>query len=280
MLGRRLRLGNLLLPEAEAVEAWRDGKRAEVRLQISGGGELHATQKDGLEWQAEGAESLTEFDVGRQMRLLPLQAAPRDGEAFDGVVPVEEIDQAMATAFSSGAAILKSRAPDAFAWVGRVLRDVVVCAPEEAFRAVSGSGEHAPGMIHVSHSLGRMDIAEILVHECAHQYFYLLERLGPFDDGSDGKLYWSPPIRSERPLSRILMAYHALANVRLLYEACSGMEHDPEAQDYATYVTANLPGLDTMIEELDAPLDGGAALTDLGRALYEPLAARVAGLRC
>ena len=74
-----------------------------------------------------------------------------------------------------------------------------------------------------------MDIAEVLVHECAHQYFYLLAYVGPYDDGSDERLYWSPPLRRNRPLSRILMAYHALANVRLFYAAvrASGMRARP-----------------------------------------------------
>ena len=274
-----LRLGTLLLPEAEAVEASRDGNCAVVTLRLPGGGKVRVTQGEGGEWLAATVDALTSFDAGRPVRLLPRRAVPREVEGFDGVTSVETIDLATTEAFAAAGSVLATRAPDALAWVGRILRDVVVCVPEETFRAVSGSGEHAPGMIHVSHSLGRMDIAEILVHECAHQYFYLLERVGPLDDGSDRRLYWSPPIRRERPLSRVLMAYHALANVRLLYEAFRGAESEARLGDCAAYVGGNLPGLDAAVAELDVPLRGSPALTDLGRALYEPLAARIDGLR-
>jgi HEXXH motif-containing protein len=274
----RLRLGKMLLPEAEAIEASRSGTCADLTLKLPGGNHVRATQKGRDDWQVDGAEPIANFDAGRVVRLLPRRAVSQDAEGFDGVSPIEAVDTAMESVFAAGARILAAHAPDTLDWVSRVLRDVVVCVPEAAFRAVSGSGEQAPGIIHVSYPLGRMDIAEILIHECAHQYFYLLERLGPLDDGSDSRLYWSPPIRRERPLSRILMAYHALANVRLFYEGFRVMGYESEAQDGPAYVARNLSGLDAAIAELDVPLRASAAFTCLGRALHEPLQKRIAEL--
>jgi HEXXH motif-containing protein len=114
-----------------------------------------------------------------------------------------------------------------------------------------------------------MDIAEILVHESSHQYFYLLERLGPVDDGADARRYWSPATGSERPLRRILIAYHAFSNVWLFYQACRASNVGSD------YLATNEPKIRRMITELDAPLRDNPALTALGRALHEPLAERI-----
>jgi HEXXH motif-containing protein len=97
--------------------------------------------------------------------------------------------------------------------------------------------------------------------------------VGPVDDASDTTLYWSPPIRRHRPLSRILMAYHALANVMLLYD---GVRRQPQADvEDSFYVRANLPDLRAAVQALDEPLRDNPALTALGRGLYQPLADRL-----
>lgn len=58
-----------------------------------------------------------------------------------------------------------------------------------------------------------IDIAGTLVPESSHQYFYLLEKIGAIDDGSDQQLYYSPATRVDRPISRLPMAFHAFVNV-------------------------------------------------------------------
>ena len=152
----------------------------------------------------------------------------------------------------------------------------VVCPQRAQYRLISGSWEDVPGFVHMSSPHGGIDIAEVLVHECAHQYFYMLQRLGPMDDASDATLYWSPPIRKNRPLSRVLMAYHALANVQLLYRAVRDNPANGEA--VVRYVTVNEPDLQAAIRTLDEPLRHNPALTGFGRGLYEPLAAHMATL--
>ena len=80
-------------------------------------------------------------------------------------------------------------------------------------------------------------------------------------------------MRKERPLSRILVAYHALANVRLFYESVRAARIDDGG-----YVDLYERKLSDTIAQLDAPLRDNPALTRLGRALYEPLARRIAAL--
>ena len=226
-------------------------------------------------WAADGVEPLPSVGVSRSIYLLDA-SAPAAGDreqGFEGVEPVESIDAAMIQRFREAFDVLAAGATEYLRWVELILRGIVVTPRVESFRVVSGSGSAMPGMIHASYPAGLMDIAEILVHESAHQYFYMLERVGPVDDGTDRSLYWSPPIRKERPLRRILIAYHALANVRLFYEAVRAARVDDGG-----YVDLNEQTIVDSLAELDAPLRGNPALTRFGRALYEPLATRVAAL--
>jgi HEXXH motif-containing protein len=115
-----------------------------------------------------------------------------------------------------------------------------------------------------------MEIAEMLVDKCTHQYLYVLQRVGTLDDGSDDRLCCSP-IRMKRSLSKILIAYHALANVRFFYDRARSGGREDELE----YVDANQPAITGALANLDAPLRDNAALTELGRGLYEPLAHRL-----
>lgn len=257
-------------------DRWDAGSRLCLRL---ADGSTLLWRRDGDLWVGRGGSQLASVGSTRPIYLLPRLALPADGgssEIFQQCQPVDHISGSMARSFEDGMAVLQHNVPDYLPWVERVLNGIVVCPVESAYRLVSGSWEDVPGCVHMSSPHGGIDIAEILVHECAHQYFYMLQRVGALDDASDSTLYWSPPIRKKRPLSRILMAYHALANVQLLYDAvrCNTANRPEDIR----YVALNEPDLQAAIRALDAPLRDNPALTTLGRALYAPLAARIAAL--
>jgi len=272
-----LRLGRLILPEIERVQVDWVGGQPDVRVHASNGATMTCARRAGTgDWVATGVSSLPSVGVTRSVYLFgPSPLPPADGGAqcFEGVDPVEMIDAPMTVALQEAFTVLAEGATEYLRWVERILRGILVSQREESVRLVSGSGDSVPGVIHLSYPAGTMDIAEVLIHECAHQYFYLLERVGPVDDGSDRRLYWSPPIRRDRPLSRVLMAYHALANVRLFYNTIrtSGV-------DGRRYVDLHEEGIIDSVAQLDKPLRGNPALTPIGRALYEPLASRIAAL--
>ncbi|EGF32842.1 hypothetical protein IMCC9480_1789 [Oxalobacteraceae bacterium IMCC9480] len=256
--------------------SWDAGCRLCLRL---ADGSALLWRRDGNHWAGDGGSRLASVGRSRPIYLLPRQALPADArsaEIFRECQPVDSITPSMARAFEDGMTVLQHNVPDYLPWVERVLNGIVVCPLQAPYRLVSGSWEDVPGFVHMSSPHGGIDIAEILVHECAHQYFYMLQRVGALDDASDSALYWSPPIRKKRPLSRILMAYHALANVQLLYHAVRSNTANP-AQD-TRYVALNEPDLQAAIRALDAPLRDNPALTTLGRALYTPLAGRLAAL--
>jgi hypothetical protein len=227
-------------------------------------------------WVGPGSGQLRSVGVGKPVYLMSRPTLPADAgskEIFGESLPVASIDGSMEATFQAGFDILREIAPHYLPWIERVLHGVVVCATQEPFHLVSGSWEDVPAFVHISCPHAAIDIADILVHESSHQYFYLLQKVGPLDDGSDDTLYYSPATRTKRPLSRLLMALHAFVNVLDLYEAVR--RH--ETPDLA-YVVANEPTLLADIARLDEPLRDNPALTDLGRGLYQPLADRLSVL--
>lgn len=209
---------------------------------------------------------------GVRTRLFPQGALVEQGAgAMSECRSVAEIGHRERQVFEDTFAFLSATSPGYLKWIERVLNGIVVGDMQPPYRSVSGSWEDVPGHVHVSCPHASVDMAEMLVHECAHQYFYMLERVGPMDDGSDPTLYWSPVIRMKRPLSRVLMAYHAIANVLLYYQ-----EIKAAGVDDGGYVKANEPGVIEDLRVMDAPLRSSSALTDTGRAIYKPLSEAVA----
>jgi HEXXH motif-containing protein len=112
--------------------------------------------------------------------------------------------------------------------------------------------------------------AEMLIHESSHLYVNVARRIDEVVNGEDTSLYDSPVKGVPRPLDRILIAYHAFANVALFYGACieRGLED-------AGYCATNLARHRAELAILERPLARTRGLSPLGRHLFEPLAERL-----
>ncbi|MFF0738831.1 HEXXH motif-containing putative peptide modification protein [Streptomyces sp. NPDC004111] len=209
-----------------------------------------------------GAKELVPVN-GTSLRLLP-EACVREQMAieddFHTIVTFPEPTKELGRSFADAMDLMRDRAPHYEQWVVRVVHAVVPC-DSGASRTRSSSWRDAPGVVLVSVSPQPAAVAEMLVHESCHQYYYLAKRLGDVVDPADTRLYYSPAVDRERPLDRVLLAYHAFANVLLLHEALG------------------TPGiLDRMrrdTEQLGAPLRDNSSLTPVGRALVQPLMERL-----
>lgn len=151
-------------------------------------------------------------------------------------------------------------------WISSVLRQILFTAPGPGLME-SGSSRILPGFVHVAHGEAAA-LAEMLVHELSHQYYYLATRLGPIDDGTDSTLYWSPVKQTGRPIANILLAYHAFGNVLLIMRdrlAADGGEEDRSVIEY------NAADIIDQLRQLQAGLEATNALTDVGLGLYLPL---------
>ena len=159
-------------------------------------------------------------------------------------------------------------APDYGPWIVRLLREVIPVTTTSPGNLCSGSSAAEPGRCHMSIRNGPVALAEMLVHETTHQYYYLVTRLGPVDDGRDPELYYSPAKQRGRPIHYILIAYHAFANVLLFSQQCLMNGYD----DPDGYLHRNVAALSEWMVHFETALRATRALTPLGKALWLPLA--------
>lgn len=169
--------------------------------------------------------------------------------------------------------LLRRHAPNYLDWVERGCRCVVAIESDD-LAMESGSSRGHPGLVHVAAIAHLPAVAEMLVHESSHQQYYVATLLGPVDDGSDQELYYSPVKRTGRPIANILLAYHAFANVALLMTELleSGVE------DVGGWMEQNRRLVLRQAAHLDDALRSTRALTDIGAALYQPLAVQLAAV--
>lgn len=164
-------------------------------------------------------------------------------------------------------------APDYLPWIDRVIRCIVpIQAPEETSLSSSTKGQH--GIICASFPASVVHTSEVLVHEAAHQYFNILEHAAfVVSLPMDGRTYFSPYVKRQRSIDRILFAYHAFANVLLFHRRCLAAGADPQA-----YVGNGLADQEKLLAVVQTYLRESAALSSVGRAIFEPLDARVGEL--
>jgi HEXXH motif-containing protein len=193
--------------------------------------------------------------------LLPIvpeaDASPRAG-------------QEIASALEAALALLAAVDGATSAWVTTVVRDV---QPIDSTLGTYQSRTHpeALGLVSLSFPSEPAPLGELLVHEASHQYYHLAEQLGPIHDGTDREMYWSPARRKNRPIDRILLAYHAFANILLYYQASidAGL-------DSSGYCAHGLSSWRDEVLSMQRHLEKSRGLTAIGEALWRPLAERIA----
>jgi HEXXH motif-containing protein len=261
---------NWLLPPANWISFSSDGKRASIDLRLDGTSSLveFLHTEDG--WQGDGAEDLPRFGSQHsKITILPARAYAIKGFAELPCTRFANVESVIVQGCQQIINLLKEYAPIYQSWVLDIIRQVILLPPESE-RIRSGSSKDNLGLIYMSYHRNPMAMAEMLVHEASHLYLHLLCRIGPIADGKDTNLYYSPVVKTERTLDRILVAYHAFANVLLLYRLCRANGVADEG-----YCLRNEEMVLPDLEQLEAPLRNNPALTPLGRALFEPLFERL-----
>jgi HEXXH motif-containing protein len=260
----RLRFDRWPLPRCSRLAVEATGTEVTV---LAGGTRLRFVRAAGSWWHDTGALGLPEVRFGGARAIVLRREDLWLPELADLAANVGDAEHdAMATRLGRALELLARAAPAYFAWVRQVLRFVAPWRPESYHRpSGSSSSNLAPGLVGAGNHDHAASLAESLVHEASHHYYYVLSRLGPVDDGSDEALYFNPFFGRSRPVDRILLAYHAFANVLLLCRLAGG-EHYFEPR--ARVVAAGL-------EEMEGALAGNPALTPLGGSLFTALQRRV-----
>ena len=162
---------------------------------------------------------------------------------------------------------LATYSPDYFSWVSKVVRFIAPrrVRPEE-YPSGSSSSNIAPGLVGIGNHGHPISLAESLVHEASHHYYYIARRLGEIDDGTDENLYYNPFLETERPIDRIVLAYHAFGNILLFCRnaIANGLVGD-------RYVFEREEILVEQLKTLERALHTSKAITPLGNALWQPI---------
>lgn len=277
------RFGRWLLPPTQSIAVSATTSTVVVRTRAAHGwGSTTFRRDDQHGWDL--ADTVKGIDVlpvceqsGFQVTLSTAQALSASGAERLLQADAYQFDRAEVTtgekwrSICEAAISLIAETGDLYAtWVCRVLKDLIPLRARP-FTFNSGSERFSPGVICVSDQPFRWPLAEMLVHESTHQYLHIINRLGPLDDGTDHRLYYSPFRNKDRPIFFIVVAYHAFANVLLFYRAARQRGLVPERVIISEAFANREETLEKQLHAIEDPLKNARSLTPLGRALWEPL---------
>ena len=175
--------------------------------------------------------------------------------------------ESVRTTLNAAFDLIDRYAPEYGPWVLRLLKRLIPLEGGLANSCQSGSSRLDAGACHMAFPCEPEALAEMLVHESTHQYYYLLTRAGRVEDGTDSDLYFSPAKQCGRPIYFILIAYHAFANVLLFSSRCLAAGY----ADPRDYLNRNVSELKGWMDTFESHLNQTNALTSIGTALWVPL---------
>ena len=265
------RWGDHLLPATHIIEVEASSTTATLTFP---GAEASSSQlhlvRDGHRWRQDHSSSSVSLARIGPFRVLTREWVPEDFLAPDVMASqCENLTPEMVSSLEGALSLLAEHAAPYLGWVERFVRDLLVLQGEPG-KLRSGSSSDLSGLVYLALPQEPAAVAEMLVHEGSHQYFHLISRIEPVVDGSDSSLYFSPAVGRPRPLDRILVAYHAFANVSLLYSMCLASGLSDKA-----YCRQKQAELIPQLEQLERPLISNPSLTAAGRGLFEPLSERL-----
>lgn len=266
----RLTFDRWCLPQHSALEVDATGENVTIRVD-SAADTPFAFRRAEQGWEHDrGADELRRVPV-RDRWITFATDSVLDGR-YEGDIPFARaaVGDEVLAAWRSGIDLVECFASGYLPWIEAGVGTIIpLDAPPGAM--VSGSNSHRVGEIFATAAMPAATIGEMLVHESSHQQFMLAEQLASVDDGSDTRMYYSPVVDDQRPIARILFAYHAFSNVLLFHRACRAAklpEHGLDTPEKERWLLEQL-------EMLSEPLHRTRALTELGVSIWQPLAARL-----
>jgi HEXXH motif-containing protein len=232
-------------------------------LEIVGRDEVQRFIRRAGTWIAEGSEAATVPTGAAPLRLVGDVWHSMCDETVDPVVPDAQIVDQLAGAL----ALLREAAPQYHAWVLCLLKEVTPTRRPNENMIASSSAPRRPGGIDIAAPASVTETAEMLVHECSHQFLYMVSWFGTLVTEA-ARPHYSPLKRRERPLERIVLGYHAFGNVLLAYEQLRAHGHAKALAPRYSVVSAYL-------DELVKPLVDDVGLSALGLQIVRPLRTRL-----
>lgn len=147
-------------------------------------------------------------------------------------------------------------------WLAPLFRGVAALPLSHASAAVGESHLGRPGVLLIGFPVSVHELSETFVKACSHQYLHLVRYFAPLDTGRDTRLYPSSLMKTPRAVDRILLAFHAAANVTLYW-------HDVVSRGGAAPALKSLAQMREHAVSLAGPLRQSDGLTPLGAAVWQ-----------
>lgn len=252
----------------DRVALARAGLRPLVLARTAGGWQLDGEQGADAGWR-HGAP----FHL-RPQALAGIYLQRWDGAAADNAGIVIDWPRRQSTAAADGLAGPADAFEQAFAlldeadacylaWVKPMLRGICVTPMVVAGQHNSGSNIYYPGVFSCGFPVDAPLLAEVIVHEVSHQHFHLVHSVMPLvRKGADEARYYSSLKRAHRPLFLVLLAFHATANMSLLWDDLQRRRPTPR---FAAELSTTLAHCRSLASHLHANPD----LSEFGAILFE-----------
>ncbi|MBB4654901.1 HEXXH motif-containing protein [Xanthomonas sp. F14] len=162
---------------------------------------------------------------------------------------------------------LRDSVPEYLLWVLLPIKEITLLHPTDPRKTQSRSSSIFPGNIQITAPSTLPRLLAQLVHECSHQYFHLGQWVGPVTVANAPTAY-SILKNTHRPLDRVLLGYHAFANIYaalMLLRTRTGDMHGSVLDQEIEHAKTSAHQLGS---ELDSRLE---YLTEIGQDLYLPL---------
>lgn len=180
---------------------------------------------------------------------------------------VDDNAQAVTHQYEAGLDLLARIAPQYYSWVTCLLKEITPMRRPGPHTIASNSSALRMGGIDLATPATASETAEMLVHECSHQYYHMCSWLGSTVT-PDAKPHYSPLKKCERPLDRILLGYHAFGNAMIVFDHMARDGMQVQIRDRWNTVAGYM-------DQLVQPLEDQRSLSELGQAIYAPLRERL-----
>jgi hypothetical protein len=277
----RFRFDRWLLPAADVMQVSATPQSVTLNMRTANVWRKIGFQPSENGWETTNVEALPmlirpgiRWTILTAESIAPSSAALLQMEVFDySDADVDTQPELLLRTCDAALSHIAEFAGIYLAWVSKVIRELIPLRARSGIFS-SGSIDLSPGVLCVSNQDHPWALADVLVHEATHQYFYIARRLGRMDDGKDETLYFSPFRNTGRPIYNILITYHAFANVLLFYRAA--LAHGLSADDIsALALDKRAEELEQKLQPLEQALQSTTSLTPLGLAMWEPLRAQL-----
>ena len=124
------------------------------------------------------------------------------------------------------------------------------------------------GGIEINPDVDDTEIMELLVHECSHQYYHMLSLMHPLHRDVS-TLHYSAATESQRPMERLLIAYHAQVNISIFLDRVFDSVAPSQKSSINRLTNIGIHKLNSLNSQLRRHAEAG--LSEHGLELYKTL---------